>query len=71
MEHLNFTTDRKITKRMPEVNKLPVSIYLGMPRTKNNLVRGDSQIFVGYLKLFRFISQRYDEASNKYSEQRK
>ena len=72
MEHSNCTATRKITKWMPAVNELSVSIYLSMPRTKTNLnVRGDSQIFMGYLKLFRFISQHYDEANNKYSEQRK
>jgi len=32
----------KITMLMPVINELSVSIYLGMPRTKTNLVRGDS-----------------------------
>ena len=31
----------KITKLIPSINELSVSIYRGIPRTKTNLVRGD------------------------------
>ena len=31
----------KITKPIPAINELSLSIYPSMPRTKTNLVRGD------------------------------
>ena len=40
-EHSNFAANRKITKLMPAINDLSVSIYLSMPRKKTNLVIGD------------------------------
>ena len=37
-EHSNFAANRKITKLMPAINELSVSIYLNvnMPRTERN-----------------------------------
>ena len=40
-EHSNFDAKYKLTKLMPAINQLSVSIYLSTPRTKTNLVRGD------------------------------
>ena len=40
-EHSNSAANRKITKLMPAINYLSVSIYLSLPRKKTNLVIGD------------------------------
>ena len=40
-EHSNFAAIHKITKLMPAINELSVSIYLSMLRKKTNLAIGD------------------------------
>ena len=57
----------KITKLMPEINELSVSIYLSMPTTKTKLVK-DDWILVGYLKLFRFMSVMMVQAKCKLTK---
>ena len=75
-EHSNFAANRKITKLMPAINELSVSIYLSMLRKKTNLVIGDFSQPVNtdgfswdILKIVQ-IYERFDDVNKMQIKQR-